>query len=244
MYRTRGFRVVLDRSQARRIDLMRDSQRHACNRTVSRLKEDPPLTRFDLQKKFAALWRMTPWLWVAPAKHQYAALHRARAAADLSNRYGDGSLKYRSRKRPNTDRNQPEWVVAAPDGFAGWRENQARNRPTTSSAGRHLGGYEYVTRVYPTIYSRKRGYADPKARFARCGVVERSILAKVGLMDARWLPYPFRPQGARRLAGGAAGDPVGRGLRLSGRDLRLLPVWGPNLRITKRGFYCCGKYVP
>lgn len=151
MYRTRVFRVVLDRSQARRIDLMRDSQRHACNWAVSRLNEDPPLTRFDLQKEFAALRGVTPWLWVVPAKYRYAALHRARTAADLSNRYGDSSLKYRSRKRPNTDRNQPEWVVAAPNGFAGRRENQARNRPATSSTGRHLDGYEYVTRVYPTI---------------------------------------------------------------------------------------------
>ena len=32
---------------------------------------------------------------------QHAAIHRARTAADISNRYGNGNLKYRSRKRPN-----------------------------------------------------------------------------------------------------------------------------------------------
>ena len=52
-------------------------------------------------------------------------------------------------------RNPPEWVMADPDCWrrtaAGGSESQACNRPATSSAGKHLGRYAYVTRVYPSI---------------------------------------------------------------------------------------------
>ena len=100
MYRSTGFRVNLTRKQAERVGTMLDSQRAAYNWAVSRLKEDPALTRYDLQKEFAALRRSTPWLRDIQIAYQNAAIHQARTAADISNKYGNGSLKYRSRKRP------------------------------------------------------------------------------------------------------------------------------------------------
>ena len=101
MHRSTGFRVNLTRQQADRVGVMLSSQRFAYNWAVSRLKEDPTLTRYDLQKEFTALRRATPWLQDIPVAYQHAALHRVRTAADTSNRYGNGGLKYRSGKRPN-----------------------------------------------------------------------------------------------------------------------------------------------
>ena len=101
MHRSTGFRINLMRRQADRIGMMLDAQRVAYNWAASQLKEDATLTRYDLQKAFAAIRRATPWLRDVPAAYQYAAIHRARTAADISNKYGNGNLKYRSRKRPN-----------------------------------------------------------------------------------------------------------------------------------------------
>ena len=101
MYRSTGFRVDLTRQQADRVGAILVSQRFAYNWAVSRLKADPTLTRYDLQKEFAAMRRAISWLRDVPAIYQYAVLHRARTAADTSNKYGNGNLKYRSRKRPN-----------------------------------------------------------------------------------------------------------------------------------------------
>ena len=59
---------------------------------------------------------------------------------------GEGMFLGR-RELSGRTRNPPTWVRAAPD--ATWRrENQARNRPATSSAGKHLGRYAYVTACY------------------------------------------------------------------------------------------------
>ena len=54
-----------------------------------------------------------------------------------------GEGMFLERRELGRTRNPPEWVTAAPD--ATWRrENQACNRPATSSAGKHLGRYAYV----------------------------------------------------------------------------------------------------
>ena len=98
MYRARGFRVVLTRTQAAKLSGLVGGQRETYNWAVSRLKEDPTLTWYDLQKEFTALRRATPHLQRTERAFQNAAVHRARTAADLSNRYGGGNLKYRTRK--------------------------------------------------------------------------------------------------------------------------------------------------
>ena len=100
MYRTRGFRVILTRQQAAKLGDLVGGQRTVYNWAVSRLKADPALTRYDLQKEFTILRRATPWLRDVPVKYQYAAIRRARTASDVSNKYGNGNLKYRTRKNP------------------------------------------------------------------------------------------------------------------------------------------------
>ena len=100
MYRSRGFRVVLMRQQAAKLTSLVGGQRTVYNWAVSRLKEDTTLTRFDLAKEFTVLRRATPWLRGVPARYQHAAIHRARTAADISNKHGNGNLKYRTRKNP------------------------------------------------------------------------------------------------------------------------------------------------
>ena len=100
MLRTRGFRVVLTREQAAKLSRLVDAQRAVYNWTISRLKEDPTLTLFDLQKEFTILRRMTPHLQQTERDFQQAAIHQARTAADVSNKHGNGNLKYRTRKNP------------------------------------------------------------------------------------------------------------------------------------------------
>ena len=100
MYRSAGFRINLTRRQADCIGMVLDAQRATYNWAISRLKEDTTLTRFDLAKEFTVLRRATPWLRGVPARYQHAAIHRARTAADISNKHGNGNLKYRTRKNP------------------------------------------------------------------------------------------------------------------------------------------------
>ena len=100
MLRTRGFRVVLTREQAAKLSRLVDAQRAVYNWAISRLKEDPTLTLFDLQKEFTILRRMTPHLQQTERDFQQAAIRQARTAADVSNKHGNGNLKYRTRKNP------------------------------------------------------------------------------------------------------------------------------------------------
>jgi IS605 OrfB family transposase len=99
MYRFKGFRVRLTNPQALHADRVRAKQRFAYNWAVERLREDPTLTRFDLQKRFTKLRNSTPHLQDAERAYLNAAIHQARAAADVSNKCGNGNLKFRSKKR-------------------------------------------------------------------------------------------------------------------------------------------------
>ena len=100
MMRTRGFRVVLTREQAAKLSGLVDAQRAVYSWAISRLKEDPTLTLFDLQKEFTILRRMMPHLQQTERDFQQAAIRQARTAADVSNKHGNGNLKYRTRKNP------------------------------------------------------------------------------------------------------------------------------------------------
>ena len=99
MYRSDGLQMNLKHSQARHISRIRESQRHVYNWAIERLLEDPTLTAYDLFKKFTKVRRATPWLQSVERIYQNTAIGQARTAADISNRYGNGNLKFRSRKR-------------------------------------------------------------------------------------------------------------------------------------------------
>ena len=99
MYRSSGFRIDLVSSQARRVGSIRNSQRYAYNWAVGQLLADPTLTRYDLYKKFGAHRRLIWWLQDVPVLYQNAAIRQARTAADISNKYGNGNMRFRSRKR-------------------------------------------------------------------------------------------------------------------------------------------------
>ncbi len=99
MYRSNGFRICLTHSQACHTSKIRKSQRWAYNWAVGRLLEDPALTAYDLQKEFTRVRRAIPWLRSVERIYQDTAIHQARTAADISNKYGNGNLRFRSRKR-------------------------------------------------------------------------------------------------------------------------------------------------
>ena len=100
MIRSRGFRVNLAGSQADKLYALVGAQREAYNWAISKLKEDPTLTYFDLQKEFTAIRRATPHLQPTTRAFQNTAIRQARTACDVSNKYGNGSLKYRTGKKP------------------------------------------------------------------------------------------------------------------------------------------------
>ena len=102
MYRSNGFRVSMTHSQARHTAAIRASQRFVYNWAVERLLANPTLTIYDLQKELTGLRRATPHLQAVERKYQDAAMRQARTAADISNKYGNGRLKFRSKKRNGT----------------------------------------------------------------------------------------------------------------------------------------------
>ena len=98
MYRAVGFRIDLTHSQRRHISRIRECQRFVYNRAVERLLQDPTLTRYDLQKEFTDLRRNTPHLRDVERTYQDTAIHQARTAAGLSNKCGNGNLKFRTKR--------------------------------------------------------------------------------------------------------------------------------------------------
>ena len=62
MIRSRGFRVNLAGWQADKLYALVGAQREAYNWVVSRLKNNPTLTWFDLQKEFTTIRQATPHL--------------------------------------------------------------------------------------------------------------------------------------------------------------------------------------
>ena len=99
MYRSDGLRMDLKHSQARHVSRIRESQRFAYNWAVGRLLADPTLTAYGLQKEFTKVRRATPHLQTVERIYQTTAIRQARTACDISNLYGNGSLKFRSQKR-------------------------------------------------------------------------------------------------------------------------------------------------
>ena len=67
--------------------------------TAITFKHHAALSRFDLQKELTKLRQTTTHLQDVEHIYQDAAIHQARTAADTSNKYGNGNLKFRSKKR-------------------------------------------------------------------------------------------------------------------------------------------------
>ena len=95
LYRARGYRITMTRTQLRITDMIRRSQRDVYNWCVNRLLADSTIALYDLQKEFTIYHNDTPWLQDAPIPYQGPPYADGR-------RYiqdGNGSLKYRSAKR-------------------------------------------------------------------------------------------------------------------------------------------------
>ena len=101
VYRSNGHRIHLTMPQRRHIHRIRESQRWVYNWAAERLLADPTLTKYDLSKEFTKVRRATPWLPTVERTYQNTAIAQARTAMDISNKYGKGNLKFRSRKRDN-----------------------------------------------------------------------------------------------------------------------------------------------
>ncbi len=101
MYRSRGFRIKLTHSQARHIHDIRNSQRVVYNWAIEKLLANPTLTTYDLCKEFTKFRRSAQWLQTVERKYQDTAIHQARTAADISNKYGNGNLSFRTKKHDN-----------------------------------------------------------------------------------------------------------------------------------------------
>ena len=82
MMRSRGFCVNLTGWQAAKLYALVGAQREVYNWAISKLKEDPTLTRFDLQKEFTVIRRSTPHLQQTERIFQDTAIHQARTACD------------------------------------------------------------------------------------------------------------------------------------------------------------------
>ena len=102
MFRAVGFRIDLTHSQARHVSTIRNAGRFVYNWAVERLLQDQTLTNYDLQKEFTKLRRSTPHLQDAERAYLNTAIHQVRTSADVSNKYGKGNLKFRTKK--NDDR--------------------------------------------------------------------------------------------------------------------------------------------
>ena len=98
MHRFEGFRVRLTHAQARRVSKIRTKQRFVYNWAIEKLLADPALTWFDLSKEFTKVRNSTPHLREVERAYLNTAIHQARTAADMANKYGNGNLKFRSRK--------------------------------------------------------------------------------------------------------------------------------------------------
>ncbi len=82
MIRSRGFRVNLAGSQADKLYAPAGGRREAYSWAVSKPKDDPTLTGFDLQKEFTALRQATSHLRQTERLFQQTAIHQARTARD------------------------------------------------------------------------------------------------------------------------------------------------------------------
>ena len=97
MLRVKRNRTKLTRAQCTKIDEIRRIQRYAYNWAIEQFIQDPELSAYDCMKQYT---RHRPrWTKHVPRVWQNSAIIEARRAADLSFKYGNGELKFRSRKR-------------------------------------------------------------------------------------------------------------------------------------------------
>ena len=99
MLRVKRNRTKLTRAQCTKIDEIRRVQRYAYNWAIEQFLQDPILSAYDCQKIYTVV--RPEWTKHVQRVWQNSAIMEARRAADLSYKYGNGELKYRSRKHSN-----------------------------------------------------------------------------------------------------------------------------------------------
>ena len=97
MLRVKRNRVKLTRAQNSEIDEIRSVQRHAYNFGADGFLKDPTVSVYDCMKLYAKI--RPGWSKSIARKWLDSAIMEARRAADLSFKYGNGKIKFRSRKR-------------------------------------------------------------------------------------------------------------------------------------------------
>lgn len=97
MLRVKRNRVKLTRTQDTEIDAIRRGQRHAYNFGVEAFLKDPTMSAYDCMKLYTK--SRPDWSKTVSRKWLDSAVMEARRAADVSYGYGNGELKFRSRKR-------------------------------------------------------------------------------------------------------------------------------------------------
>ena len=89
--------MKLTRAQSTEVDEVRRVQRYAYNWAVKRFRLDPTLSAYDCMKLYTVL--QPEWTKSTARVWQNSAIMEARRATDVSFGYGNGELKFRSRKR-------------------------------------------------------------------------------------------------------------------------------------------------
>lgn len=96
MIRVKRNRVKLTRAQCTKVDEIRRVQRYAYNWAVKQFRLDPTLSVYDCMKSYTTY--RPDWSKSVARKWLDSAIMEARRAADVSFGYGNGELKFRSRK--------------------------------------------------------------------------------------------------------------------------------------------------
>lgn len=97
MLRVKRNRVKLTRAQSTEVDEIRRVQRYTYNWAIKQFRLDPTLGTHDCMKLYTVL--RPEWTKSTARVWQNSAIIEARRAVDVSFKYGNGELKYRSRKR-------------------------------------------------------------------------------------------------------------------------------------------------
>ncbi len=112
-----------------------------------------------------------------------AACNIVNKGADINVPVGEGMFLERSEL--GRTRNPPTWVRAAPDADQR-RENQARNRPATSSAEKHSWvGTRTLRARCIRVYNHQCGWARRPTTGGSCGAIRRPTCGRWGISPAR-----------------------------------------------------------
>ena len=97
MIRVKRNRVKLTRAQCSKIDALRRAQRYVYDWAVEQFLKDPTLSAYDCMIQYTTY--RPEWIKTTPRAWQNSAIIETRRAADLSYKYGNGEITFRSRKQ-------------------------------------------------------------------------------------------------------------------------------------------------